>query len=189
MPRFVRSMDVQQGFNAKQSSRAKVGFITELKIGDVELAGTESAVKEPEQGKTLEKVVGVMSEYAWDTGPTDAMYLSAQISTANKQLLSGAMLSSLTNIEVSFKYVIYEYDPVQKKYFKSNFSDAALKGILEKRGEDLVLDVAEEPSTEVQEPKNFTLSLGIKAQSEQTINLAASAGAPVVKNWGVGKAS
>jgi hypothetical protein len=33
---------------------------------------------------------------------------------------------------VEFQYTVYEYDPLAKKYFKSNFTDAILKGILEK---------------------------------------------------------
>ena len=61
-----------------------------------------------------------------------------------------------------------------------------LKGILEKNGDDLNLSVADEPSTEVQSPKNFTLQVGIKPQTtEQTVNMATGVNKNVSKIWGV----
>ncbi|SET90691.1 hypothetical protein [Stigmatella erecta] len=186
---FVRQMDVVQGFSEKQASRAAVGFITDLKIGDLEFASDEFKVINPETGQPLPKVVGVMSDYAWNTGPADAMYLSAQISTVNKQKLSTMIFSKMGSIEVKFAYAIYEYDPVAKEYFKSCSCDAPLTGILEKRGEKLSVSMAQQASSEVGEPMNFTLSLGIKAQAEQQVKLAMASKANIVKPWGIGKAA
>jgi hypothetical protein len=46
--------------------------------------------------------------------------------------------------------------------------------------------VADDPSTEVQSPKNFTLQIGVKPQTlEQTVNLATASGKNLVKQWGV----
>lgn len=188
MPQFARSLDVYQGFNFKKDKQAPVGYITKLKVGDVELKADQETIKDPEQpDKTLgNKVVGVLNHYMWETGITDAMYFSAQISTTNKQTVSAALLGTWSNVEVVFQYTVYEYDPHQKKYFKSNYIDKELKGILEKNGDDLNLSVADDPSHEVQSPKNYTLQVGIKpATVEQTVNMATGSGKNLVKQWGV----
>ncbi|HEX8540041.1 MAG TPA: hypothetical protein VF664_21455 [Cystobacter sp.] len=188
MPQFARSLDVYQGFNFKKDKQTPVGFITSLKLGGVVLAADQTTIKDPEQPDKVmaDKVVGVLNHYMWETGITDAKYMSAQISTENKQTLSAALLGSWSNIEVEISYVIYEYDPKLKKYYKSNSVDKALKGLLEKNGDELNLSVADDPSTEVQSPKNFTLQMGIKPQTlEQTVNLATASGKNLVKQWGV----
>ncbi|MFY0577276.1 hypothetical protein ACN28S_25810 [Cystobacter fuscus] len=188
MPQFARSLDVYQGFNFKKDKQTPVGYITSLKMGGITLAADQVTIKDPEQpDKTIaDKVVGVLNHYMWETGTTDAMYMSAQISTENKQTLAAALLGSWSNIEVEIKYVVYEYDPKLKKYYKSNSVDAVLKGLLEKNGDELNLSVADDPSSEVQSPKNFTLQIGVKPQSlEQTVNLATASGKNLVKQWGI----
>lgn len=188
MPQFSRALDVYQGFNFKKDKQASVGYITKLKLGDIEMLADQETLADPEQpDKAMaSKVVGVLNHFLWETGTTDAFYLSAQISTANKQVLASALMGTWANIECVFKYVVYEYDPLAKKYFKSSFTDAELKGILEKNGDDLNLTVADEESREVQSPKNFTCQMGIKPQTlEQAVNLATGSGKNIVKKWGV----
>jgi hypothetical protein len=192
MPTFTRGLDVYQGFNFKKDKQSSVGYITKLKLGDIELKADQETIKDPEQpDKALSaKVVGVLNHYLWETGTTDAMYLSAQISTANKQILSAALMGTWANVNVEFQYTVYEYDPLAKKYFKSNFTDALLKGILEKNGDDLNLSVADEESREVQSPKNFTCQIGIKPQTlEQSVNIATGSAKNIVKQWGVTEAA
>jgi hypothetical protein len=188
---FAKSMDIYQGFNFKKTVQTPVGFITKLKLGDVEMVADQVTIKDPEQpGQNIaDKVVGVLNHYMWETGTTDGMYLSAQISTKNKNKLAAKLLTEWTNMEVVFDYAIYEYDPEQKKYFKSNWSDKELAGILEKNGDALNLTVADDPSREVQSPENFTLQVGIKpGVLEQTVNMATAVGLNLTKVWGVTKA-
>ena len=189
MPQFARALDVYQGFNFKKDKQAPVGYVTMMKLGDtIELKADQETIMDPEQpDKPLgTKVVGVLSNVLWATGVTDAHYLSAQISTNNKQILSAALMGAWANVNVEFQYVVYEYDPLAKKYFKSLFSDAVLKGILEKNGDDLNLTVADDPSNEVQSPKNYTFQVGIKpATLEQTVNMATGSSLNVSKKWGV----
>jgi hypothetical protein len=188
MPQFARALDIYQGFNFKKDKQVPVGYITKLKVGDNDLKADQESIKDPEQpDKALKnKVVGVLNHYLWETGVTDAMYFSAQVSTSNKQTVASALLGTWANVEVTFSYVIYEYDPLAKKYFKSNYIDAELKGILEKNGDELNLSIADDPSSEVQSPKNFTLQVGIKPQTlEQAVNIATGSGKQLVKQWGV----
>jgi len=187
MPQFSRSLDVYQGFNFKKDKQTAVGFITKLTVGEMTMKADQTTIMDPTNpGKPLEgSVVGVLNHYLWETGVTDAMYLAAQVSTANKQELGAKLLGELTNLEVTFSYVIYEYDPMVKKYFLSN-KGTDLKGILEKNGENLNLSVADDPSHEVQSPKNFTLQVGIKPPTaEQSIELATAHTKNVAKKWGV----
>jgi hypothetical protein len=188
MPQFARALDVYQGFNFKKDKQTPVGYITAITIGDQALTADQETIKDPEQpaNNLSSKVVAVLNHYLWETGVTDAMYFSGQISTANKQLLAQLILGSFANINVTFNYVIYEYDPIAKKYFKSNYTDAALNGLLEKNGDDLNVSVADNEAREVQSPKNFTFQIGIKPKStEQSINVATASQKNIVKQWGV----
>src|SRR5687768_6448777 len=119
MPQFSRSLDIYQGFNFKKDKQSAVGFVTKLELGDVALAADQTSIKDPEQpGQNIgTNVVGVLSHYLWETGTTDAMYLSMQVSVSNKTNLSAKLLTDWTNMEVTFGYVVYEYDPKEKKYF------------------------------------------------------------------------
>ncbi|WP_257446994.1 hypothetical protein [Archangium lipolyticum] len=191
MPQFARSLDIYQGFNFKKDVQTPVGFVTKLELGDVVLAADQTSIKDPEQpGQNLAGVVGVINHYLWETGTTDAMYLSMQISVKNKTDLTAKLLTSWTDMNVTFAYVLYEYDPVEKKYFKSNWTEPELKGILEKNGNDLNLSVADDPSTEVQSPKVYALQLGVKPQTEeQTVHMATGVNKNVSKIWGINAAA
>ncbi|ATB33994.1 hypothetical protein [Melittangium boletus] len=186
MPQFARSLNVAQGFNFRKDKQSSVGFITELTVGKETLVADQKTVLDPlNPGTALDGVVGVLGHYMWELGTTDAIYLSAQISTENKQLLTAALLGEMTDMTVKFSYSVYEYDPVAKNYFLSNKGED-LEGILEKNGDSLNLSVADDESTEVQSPKNFTLQMGIKPDTkEQTIVLATGAQKNVAKKWGI----
>ena len=188
MPQFARSLDVYQGFNFKKDKQTPTGFITELTIGtDGKLNADQETMVDPTKPKEHIKAVGVLGHYLWETGITDAMYMSAQISVHNKQILmSKLLLGAWTDMSIKFKYVLFEYDPVHKKYFVSNSHDKELNGILEKNGDEINLVVSDDPSHEVQSPLNFTLQIGIKpATKEQQVTLATGEGKKVVKQWGV----
>jgi hypothetical protein len=191
MPQFSRALDIYQGFNFKKDKQTPVGFVTKLMLGDLEMVADQTSIKDPEQpGSNLAGVVGVLSHYLWETGTTDAMYMSMQVSVDNKTKLAAKLFSDWTSMEVVFGYVVYEYDPVKKAYFKSNWSEGELKGILEKNGDDLNLTVADDPSNEVQSPKNFTLQVGIKPQTEeQTVNMATGHTKNLSKIWGIASAA
>ncbi|RKH11392.1 hypothetical protein D7Y13_20525 [Corallococcus praedator] len=188
MPQFSRNLDVYQGFNFKKDKQTPVGYITALTIGGVALKADQETIKDPENpdAAIADKVVAVLNHYLWDTGVTDAMYFSGQVSVANKQAVAEMLLGKFSNIEVVIKYVVYEYDPIGKKYFKSNFLDAEIKGLLEKNGDELNMSVADNESREVQSPKNYTFNIGVKPQAlEQSLNLATSSTKKLAKKWGV----
>ncbi|NMO18636.1 hypothetical protein HPC49_12430 [Pyxidicoccus fallax] len=185
MSQFSRSLDVYQGFNFKKDKQSRVGFITSMKVGTKELEADLTTIADPEQPTKKLKVVSVLNHFLWDTGATDAMYFSGQISTKNQQALSLLVLNDLTSIAVEFEYTLYQYDPLEKKYFKSSFHAKKLMGLVEKSGDDLKLAVEDDPSSEVKSPQNFTFQIGITPQSqEQQVTLAVATQMKVEKKWG-----
>jgi len=186
MPQFARRCDVYQGYNYKKDKNTTVGFLISIKIGDTEITA-DQACKSPIDGTTELKCVAVLNNILWNTGVTDAVYIGGQVSTANKQKIATLTYNEMTKIDVEYKFNIYDYDPLTKKYFLSLTSDStALKGILEKVGGDLNLAVADDASREVQSPENYAFQVGIKPQpTAQTIHVATSDTNKFVKAWGL----
>ncbi len=186
MPSLTKALDVKQGFDFKKDKSVPVGFISKMTVAGTALKADFGTIKDPLNPTGDIASVSVLNNFHWDTGPSDSVYLSGQISTANKQTLQTMLLNDLTNIEVKVEFTVYDYDPVAKKYFKCVFLNAELDGIIEKVGSDLSLSVSDDASSEVQSPKNYAFQLGLKpAPTEQTINVAAADQKNVVKKWGV----
>ncbi|MEM9458700.1 MAG: hypothetical protein AAGF11_31275 [Myxococcota bacterium] len=187
MATFSKSLDIYQGYNYKKDVQTPVGFITALKIGDLTLKADQTC-KDPMSPETDLAVVTVLSGAMWELGVTDAHYLTGQISVYNKQQVQLLVYKDLSKVDVEFKFSVYEYDPIEKKYFKCMLptNDATLKGLLEKNGGDLNLSAADDASPEVQSPENYAFQVGIKPQpSAQTVTIATSFSDKVVKSWGL----
>lgn len=186
MPEFRRSLDVYQGYNYKKDKQTPVGFITKLKVGTTDLTADQKC-KDPMNPTNELAVVAVLNGVLWEVGVTDAVYFSGQISTANKQNVALMVINELTNIEAVFQFSIYDYDPLQKAYFlsfQSNNTD--MNGLVEKRGEDLNISIADDASTEVQSPENYAFTIGVKPQpSAQALHLATGTNKNFVKSWGL----
>jgi len=187
MPTFQKSCDIYQGYNFKKDVQTPVGFITALKIGDTELSADQTC-KDTMSPEDDLKVVAVLSGSLWELGVTDALYFSGQLSVGNKQKVQMLTYKDLTKVDTTCTFTVYDYDPVQKAYFKCKLptDDATLNGLLEKNGGDLNLNVADDASTEVQSPENYAFQIGIKPQpSAQQITIATSFTDKVVKAWGL----
>lgn len=187
MATFQKNCDIQQGYNFKKDIQTPVGYLTSLKIGDVTLKA-DQVVKDPLAPETDLPVVAVLSGAMWELGVTDALYYSGQLSVYNKQQAQLLLYKDLTKVDVVFKFAVYAYDPIEKKYFKCllGTDDAELNGLLEKNGSDLNLSVADDPSYDVQSPENFAFQIGIRPQpSAQVVTVATSFTDKVVKGWGM----
>lgn len=188
MATFQKNCDIKQGYDFKKDIQRTVGYITSLKVGDTELKADQT-VKDPTSPETDYPVVAVLSGAGWHLGPTDTIYFTGQISVANKQQVALLVYKDLSKVDVEFKFAVYEYDPLEKKYFQCMLptEDSALKGLLEKEGGDLSIGVADDPSPEPQMPQNHSFHIGIKPQTEaeQKVTLAASYSEKVVKAWGM----
>ncbi len=187
MATFQKQCDVYQGYNYKKDVVTPVGFINSLKVGDTELTADQTC-KDPMSPEDDLVVVAVLSGSMWQLGVTDALYFTGQLSVANKQSTQMLTYKDLTKVEVTCTFTVYDYDPVEKKYFKCMLptEDATLNGVLEKSGGDLNISVSDDASTEVQSPENFAFQIGIKPQpSAQQVTIATSFSEKVVKAWGL----
>jgi hypothetical protein len=183
---------VGQGFNFEKDSQSVVGHLTSLKIGTKEFA-KDIEVMDPTAIKddTKVKVVGVISGVFWNGGYADPLSVNCQISTVNKQDAVVLQHSDLSDTSVEYDYVIYDYDPVAKVYFKAFHNDTTtLKGLIEKSGGGLSLGIEMDQSMEVVSPKNFGFFIGIMPQEEaQTVHYGVSNTGKFTKSWGVSVAA
>lgn len=184
MPELRKVCDVYQGYNFKRDKHTTMGYITKLKLGDTELTADQNCKDPTEQDV---KAVAVLSDVLWETGVTDALYFSGQVSVTSKQSIAQLVYSTMVNVLVVVQFSVYEYDPLAKKYFlcfHSNSTD--MNGLLEKKGEDLNLMVADDMSTQVQSPENYAFTIGIKPQpSAQALQVAVGDGKNFAKTWGL----
>jgi hypothetical protein len=186
MPQFRKQCDVYQGYNFKKDQQGTVGFITKLTVGGVTF-NADQTCKNPLKPTDDLKIVAVASDVLWELGVTDAVYLTGQLSVYNRQNIMDLVINNMTSIEVSFQFIVFDYDPVAKAYFKCfHCNDKDMKGILEKKGKDLNLTITEEASTDIQSPENYTFNVGVKPQpSAQALTIASSSKKNVVKSWGM----
>lgn len=183
---------VSQGFNFEKDAQTVVGHLTSLKIGTKEFA-KDIEVIDPTAIKdnTKLKVVGIMSGIYWKGGYADPLSFNCQISTVNKQDAVVLQHSDLSDTTVEYDFVVYDYDPVAKVYFKTFHNDTTtLQGLVEKSGGELNLGIEMDQGMEVVSPKNFGFYLGITPQEQtQTLHYGVSATGKFSKAWGVSVAA
>ena len=180
--------DLVQGFNFRKDKQVQIGFVTELKIGDVDLTA-DIACKDPENNQSDKKVVGIASFVGWTASPTDPVNINIQVSETAKNKLDTLTKKNMSNVEIDMKFDCYHYDPSEKKYYKNfHTNDATVKGLIFGQGDDLAVRIQLDPNHVVQEPRNYTLSLGVKPQPKsQELHYASSVSDKLVMQWGVTK--
>lgn len=186
MPEYRRALDVYQGYNFKKDKQTPVGYITSMKVAGTTLTADQTC-KDPTNATSDLKCVAVLSEILWEIGVTDAVYFHGQISATNRQNVASIVINDLASVEVVFQFSVYDYDPVAKKYYLAfHCSSTDMNGILEKRGDELNISVADDASTEVQSPINYSFAIGIKPQpSAQVLHIATADQKTVAKSWGL----
>ena len=180
--------DMMQGFNFRKDKMVQIGFVTSLKIGDTTLTA-DITCKDPENNQSDKKVVGVCSYTGWTASATDPLNLNIQVSETAKNTLDTLTKKNMSNVEIDFQFDCYHYDPSEKKYYKNFHSnDTDMKGLIYGQGDDLAIRITLDPNTVVQEPRNYTLSLGIKPQpTQQELHYASSVSDKLVMQWGITK--
>lgn len=178
---------VIQCFSFERDSQDVIGHLTSLKIGTCDYA-KDLEVQDPTEinDSTKIKVVGVLSGIFWNGGFADPISFNCQISTANKQESVVLQHSTLSDTSVEFSYAVYDYDPIQKVYYKAFHTGTTyLKGLILKSGGGLSFGVEMDESREVVSPKNFGFYLGVTPQADaQVIQYAVSQEAKFSKPWG-----
>ncbi len=183
------SCDVRQGFNFEKDAQVTLGYINAIKIAGTDLAA-DISVTDPEsanmEGKL--KVFGVVSHIYWTGGYADPIEFGCQVSINNKPKIQEMTHKTLSNTNVEVTFTIYDYDPVQKKYYKCFHTDGApVIGLIEKSGGQLNMTIDADQSMEVTSPKNFAFNLGVMPveESNQALQMATSVNLKFAKQWGV----
>jgi len=179
--------DVSQGFNFQKDVQILVGHINTLKVSTKKMA-VDLEVTDPEAvaGDKV-KVVGIVSSLFWAGGFADPIEFGCQVSNANKKTLQVLSHSEMSDTTVLLDFTIYDYDPDEKKYYKAFHTDGKeLKGLVEKGGGRLSIEIDAAQSEEIMSPKNFAFSLGVMPEDQkQETHMAMSVSDKLVKEWGV----
>lgn len=188
MAEISYSCDVVNGFNAQSDVQTVTGFLQHLKVGETEYL-PDLKVTNPEDIEGEIECVGVLSDVFWNGGEADPIHFSMRISTANKNSSIELVQKTLVNTECEFTFVVFEYDPIEKKYFQCFHNDGEVyTGLVLKEGGNLAIDISPDEAGEVVAPKNFPFSIGImppEPTEGQPIHFAASVDKKMVKQWGV----
>ena len=145
------------------------------------------SVYDPWSGGTT-SVVGVISTDAWAGGVSDAITLTAYVSSANRQRLTALAQRSLNNASVTFNFVDDVWDANVKRYYASlEPASPPLRAQLAHNatgGPALQVSTAPGP---VQSPQNYAMTMTVNPPSsgQQTIRVASSSSTSAVKAWGV----
>ena len=186
MPSVNKYCDIYNAFNFKRDLQEKLGHVTSLKIGEAN-PSADLTLKEPISEGDV-KCVGAISSFDWNAGDADPLSFSCQVSITNKNNMASLIHTQMKSVAVEVDFAIYDYDPDAKAYYKAVWVDSAIKGVLKVEGNERDLHLADEASTEVQQPLNYTLNFGIQPEdNEQQIHMAVSQKNKFVKQWGVTK--
>jgi hypothetical protein len=179
---------IDQAFNFEKDQQKLVGHLVSIKIGTVQLAADIELTTplDSAAASAKVKVVGPISHIYWHGGYNEAIQINVNVGIANKTEVAVLTHTNLANTETLFKFKIYEFDPVAKKYFEAFHSgDVEMKGFIEKKGGDLDLRIATENDPTVESPLNFPLSISIMPQPiKQDLLLAFSDTRKLTKVWG-----
>ncbi len=179
---------IRQGFNFEKDAQVLVGHLVSMKIGTQDLE-TDIKVTDPTNfgvDNDLD-VVGIISDISWQGGYADPLQIAFNVSNENSKLVSIMKHTDLSDTTVVFKFTVYDFDPIAKKYYLAFHSDDTdMKGLIFKQGGELALDIGAQADSTVASPLNFQLYVGIMPQEEaQVIKLAVSDTDKFVKTWGV----
>lgn len=189
MAEISYSCDVRQGFNFEKDAQVCMGYINSLKIGE-QAFKSDISVTDPESAKMEGKikVFGVASNIYWQGGYADPIQFSCQVSVLNKPLITAMTHKELSNTYVELAFTIYDYDPVEKKFYQCFHTDgAAVQGLVLKSGGSLALSIDNDQSMLVPSPKNYAFSLGVMPveASDQALQCAVAMKDKFAKRWGV----
>ncbi len=187
MPDITYSCDVVQGYNFNRDAQGRVGHINSLMIADAELAADFSVIDPEAVSGDPVKVVAIVRDFAWNGGAVDGLQFGMQISSENKIKIATLLHQTMSNTTVTVNFTVYDYDRDEKKFFKALHTDGtALNCLVQLEGDQLVLFLADDPDGEVEQPRNFSLQLGVMPdETQQEIHYAISISDKFVKQFGI----
>jgi hypothetical protein len=179
------SLSQKQGFNFEKDGRDPIGFVNTLTIGTATIEA-DLELRQPTASRPSgSKSVGVLGRIAWGGGSSDPIELTAYISTKNCHRIEQLLHERPADTSVQIDFVVYNYDPAAKKYFKAFYPNVVpLHALIRKTSGELQLKLGEKGG-EVANPENWTLSIVIVPPAEVAqLTYAVPNSAPTDKTWG-----
>ena len=177
-----------------------IGHLQAFKIGsDVTLAVDLNMLEPKLQEPAV--VAGLITNIEWGGGPEDAMTLKAVVSIPNRQKILHVVHKAVTDVAVSFQFVVYDYDGAARKWFRTfNTGGVDITGSLEQTQvgtrqdgsprTKLELSVADTPLKHSDgyelSPQLWEMTAKIKpGNTVQDIHFLTNYQQKIVKKWGV----
>ena len=184
MPIVTKSCSIFNAFNHERTNEEDVGFITSLKIAEI-TPSVDLSLEEPiNDGKV--KSVAAISQFDWEGGYAQPLNFTFNVSVDNKNKIASLIHNQMKSIKVEIEFQIFTYDYNNKAFYKSVWTDAAIKGVIQVQGTERVFYLDDKPGMEVQQPLNYQIVLGIQPEDiKQTIHVAISQTDKFAKQWGV----
>jgi hypothetical protein len=182
-----KACDMKQAYEFKPWVHARIGHLQYLKVGSHECRQDTSVARPTDPVGSSEavrgtKVAGVLQSASWTGEELGAITLVFKMSKVNRQDLLRFTLPSGTEDTEEFEecqatFVVYEYDSVAHRYYRSfHTNDEPVKGVF-KAGKDLRTGSDDDERSSL-----ITLTFEPKGKSE--LHLGFSATKPMVKTWG-----
>ena len=153
------SLSQKQGFNFDKSGQEPIGFINALTIGTTTIEG-DLQLRQPTASRSWDaKSVGVISRIAWGGASSDPIELTVYLSAQSYHRIEELLKQPIANSAVRVDFVVYNFDPVAKKYYRTFYpNDVPLRGLVRKNGAEPPLKLGDK-GTDVVDPENWAVSI------------------------------
>jgi hypothetical protein len=174
---WIRICDVQQGFNYSPKSRLPFGYITHMRIGNVDFTPDLEVVATPRsrpfgKGKSSQRVVAVVSDvHLVDLhNPQSALSFAGRLSVANRKKMQRFVRTQRMNgAQVALRFFVADWLPTSKKGDRLKYSYGVafssgnhdLLAQLADNKRDLALSFDAQPDSDVQKPVNHFFSISL----------------------------
>ena len=178
--------DARLAYNFVKSGTAKVGHLLSMAFTNSgKTLKADTKISDPENPDSRINVVGVFDHIDWLGDETNPVAVSFRLSPVNKSILQEALSSKTGGIEVSAKWVIYDYSYLDKTHFKHFHAKKDINFVIT---EGTMVMVGAEPNQDIQQPLNFSVYMSLTAENgsaEQELDIAYSLGSPFTRPIGV----
>jgi len=180
------ALSQKQGFNFDNNGKDPLGFVNTLTIGAVTIE-PDVEVHHPTAAHLPPKSVGVLGSIAWGGGSADPIELTVYISAKNRERIEQLLHGGVADTSVKIDFVVYNYDPINKKYFKAFFPNSCpARGQIRKDSEGSPFKLGEKGAA-VATPENWALSIVIgPANGVVQLTYGIPNAAATDKTWGTG---
>jgi hypothetical protein len=189
MASISKECSISQAFNYQKDDQSAIGHVAAIKIADKELKA-DLKLTDPEDITKKLDAVGAISSFHWEGGAAQPLQFTFNISITNKNTLAVLLHSDLSSILTVVDFVIWEYDPEQKTFFKVVHSNATkLNCLLQVEGNERQLYLSDEPGMEVEQPQNYQVVVSVVPEDKaQELHFAVSVSDKMVKQFGIERA-